>query len=143
MPLIRKSNELKIADILTRIAHYLADKDNVIYSNTTEGILFQSENGKNQCVLSRSKQLTDHWVLECSSAVEDWTRTVIVVLHNEEALVLPEMIRRWCCSESGSLFRVQQNGQIPMYQACRTNGKNHRLPISVDYDEWLERNKDF
>lgn len=138
MPLSRNSNEQKLADVLSRIEHHLIDKENIIYSNTTEGILFQSENGHNRCTLSRCTYLADNWKLECENTTEDWTRVVLVVLPDADAaLVLPEMIRRWCYG-SGTLFNVRPNGQIPAYQACRTNGRNHRLPISVDYNEWLK-----
>lgn len=137
MPLTRNSNEQKITDMLSRIEHHLIDKENIIYSYAVGGILFQSENGHNRCTLSRCTYQTGRWKLECENTTEDWTRVVLAIVPDEEAVpVLPEMIRRWCYGE-GSLFNVRSNGQIPPYQACRTNGRNHRLPINVDYDEYI------
>lgn len=138
MPLSRNSNEQKMTDMLSAIEHHLIDKENIIYSYTNEGYLFQSENGHNRCVLGRANHVLNHWRLECDNTTEDWTRTVLVILPDMDAIpALPEMIRRWCHGE-GLLFNVRQNGQIPSYQACRTKGRNHRLPIGVDYDEWLK-----
>lgn len=136
MPLTRNSNEQKIADILFSIEQYLADKEDIVYSTTSEGFLFQSPNGHNRCVLAREKTVHGCWRLECDNVTEDWTRTVLAILPDNDAIhVLPEMIRRWCHG-TGALFNVRPNGNIPAYQACRTNGKNHRLPLGVDYNEY-------
>lgn len=66
--------------------------------------------------------------LEFTDTLEDWTRTVIAVISEDETPAA-EMIHRWMFVPEGVLFNVRGNGQLPPYTSCRSNGQTYRRPI--------------
>lgn len=66
--------------------------------------------------------------LEFTDTLEDWTRTVIAIIREDETSAA-EMIHRWMFIPEGFLFNVRSNGELPAYASCRSNGQTFRRTI--------------